>query len=141
MDYVSHTDVLPYTNTDQKMPIENELFPRFFNSETEDHSKFKPSETLLAWKDKNHHWLQLSDVYKETTNNIQITAIPFFIGKKIIAIDHITISSNCFSSNVGVRYSQNTTNYWVSFNFFFLKHFVIQLFHHHHSYFLSNYFI
>ena len=119
MDYVSHTDVLPYTNTDQKMPIENELFPRFFNSETEDHSKFKPSETLLAWKDKNHHWLQLSDVYKETTNNIQITAIPFFIGKKIIAIDHITISSNCFSSNVGVRYSQNTTNYWVSFNFFF----------------------
>jgi len=91
LDYVSHTDVLPYTNTDQNTPIENELFPRFFNSDSDDNSKFKPNETLLAWKEKNHHWLQLSDVYKETTNNIQVTAIPFFIG---------------------VRYSQDTTNYW-----------------------------
>lgn len=90
MDYVSHTDVLPYTNTDSK-PIENELFDRFLELDPQDKSKFRASDTLLSWQEKNHSWLKLSDVYKETTNNIQITAIPFFIG---------------------VRYVQNTTNYW-----------------------------
>lgn len=90
MDYVSHTDVIPYANTDSK-PIENELFHRFLTPDAEDKAKFKASDTLLNWQQKNHGWLKLSDVYKETTNNIQVTAIPFFIG---------------------IRYSQNTTNYW-----------------------------
>lgn len=90
LDYVSQSDILPYTNTDEK-PIENELFDRFLIAETEDKSKFKPSDTLIKWMQKNHPWLKLSDVYKETTNDVQITCIPFYIG---------------------MRYSQNTTNYW-----------------------------
>ena len=76
------------------------MFDRFLVAETEDKSKFKPTDVLIQWMQKNHPWLKLNDVYKETTNNIQVTAIPFFIG---------------------VRYSQNTTNYWV--NYYEFKYF------------------
>lgn len=37
-------------------------------------------ETLRAWQNKNHPWLELSDVHKETTENIRVTVIPFYMG-------------------------------------------------------------
>lgn len=41
---------------------------------------FVPQETLRAWQNKNHPWLELSDVHKETTENIRVTVIPFYMG-------------------------------------------------------------
>lgn len=41
---------------------------------------FVAQETLKAWQHKNHPWLELSDVHKETTENIRVTVIPFYMG-------------------------------------------------------------
>lgn len=40
-------------------------------------------ETLRAWQEKNHPWLQLSDVHRETTENIRVTVIPFYMGCRV----------------------------------------------------------
>ena len=34
----------------------------------------------MTLKEKNHPWLELSDVHKETTENIRVTVIPFYMG-------------------------------------------------------------
>lgn len=44
---------------------------------------FSPRETLRAWQEKNHPWLELSDVHKETTENIRVTVIPFYMGQRV----------------------------------------------------------
>lgn len=54
---------------------------------------FGARETLIAWQERNHPWLELSDVHKETTENIRVTVIPFYMG---------------------CRESQNANVYWVS---------------------------
>lgn len=37
-------------------------------------------DTLRAWQEKNHPWLELSDVHKETTEKVRVTVIPFYMG-------------------------------------------------------------
>lgn len=54
---------------------------------------FGAQETLRSWQKKNHPWLELSDVHKETTENIRVTVIPFYMG---------------------YRESQTNSVYWVS---------------------------
>ena len=41
-------------------------------------------EDLGAFQEKNHSWLCLSKVYRETTENIRVTVIPFYMGKVVI---------------------------------------------------------
>ena len=43
-------------------------------------TSFSFQDTLRAWQEKNHPWLELSDVHKETTENIRVTVIPFYMG-------------------------------------------------------------
>lgn len=85
LDYVSHNDVLPYTST-EKIPVVHDLFDKFLMHEPEDSTMSKPKfiarESLKAWQESNQPWLELSDVYKRTTNNIRVTVIPFYIGVK-----------------------------------------------------------
>lgn len=85
LDYVSHHDVLPYTSS-EKVPIVHDLFDKFLMRDPEDaemtKSTFVARESLRAWQDSNQPWLELSDVYKRTTNNIRVTVIPFYIGVK-----------------------------------------------------------
>lgn len=90
LDYVSHKDVLPYTTT-EKQPLSHELFDKFLMYDPDKDPPFSARETLRAWQDKNHPWLELSDVHKETTEAIRITVIPFYMG---------------------CREAQNTTVYW-----------------------------
>jgi polymerase delta-interacting protein 2 len=94
LDYVAHEDLLPYASRD-KAPIQHELFDKFLApiSNTGDDIKFEAQETLMNWQEKNHPWLELSDVHKETTENIRVTVIPFYMG---------------------CRENQNTNVYWVS---------------------------
>ncbi|XP_026636102.1 polymerase delta-interacting protein 2 isoform X2 [Microtus ochrogaster] len=81
LDYVSHEDILPYTSTDQ-VPIQHELFERFLLYDQTKAPPFVARETLRAWQEKNHPWLELSDVHRETTENIRVTVIPFYMGMR-----------------------------------------------------------
>lgn len=79
LDYVAHEDILPYTSQEQA-PIQHELFDKFLVQSPEKGAGFKAQDTLLAWQQKNHPWLELSDVHKETTEGIRVTVIPFYMG-------------------------------------------------------------
>lgn len=81
LDYVAHEDILPYQSC-ERLPLQHELFDKFLmpNPEKNDMTPFLAQETLNAWQKKNHPWLELSDVHKETTNNIKVTVIPFYMG-------------------------------------------------------------
>ncbi|CAH1802291.1 unnamed protein product [Owenia fusiformis] len=84
LDYVGHEDVLPYTTT-EKQPIKHELFDKFlihdpYSGELKQMPPFMPRDTLRAWQEKNHPWLELSDVHRETTENIRVTVMPFYMG-------------------------------------------------------------
>ncbi|XP_034237700.1 polymerase delta-interacting protein 2 [Thrips palmi] len=79
LDYVAHEDILPYSTT-EKQPLQHELFDKFLAYYPERDPPFGAQETLRAWQKKNHPWLELSDVHKETTENIRVTVIPFYMG-------------------------------------------------------------
>ncbi|KAL3271278.1 hypothetical protein HHI36_021768 [Cryptolaemus montrouzieri] len=79
LDYVAHEDIIPYTSV-EKNPLQHELFDKFLEYDKHRDPPFVPQETLRAWQKKNHPWLELSDVHKETTENIRVTVIPFYMG-------------------------------------------------------------
>uniref|UniRef100_A0AAG5D162 ApaG domain-containing protein n=1 Tax=Anopheles atroparvus TaxID=41427 RepID=A0AAG5D162_ANOAO len=79
LDYVAHEDILPYSSGEQH-PLQHELFDKFLAHQPEKDPPFVAQETLKAWQKKNHPWLELSDVHKETTEGIRVTVIPFYMG-------------------------------------------------------------
>ncbi|XP_017771128.1 PREDICTED: polymerase delta-interacting protein 2 [Nicrophorus vespilloides] len=79
LDYVAHEDIIPYTSA-EKSPLQHELFDKFLAHNSDKDPPFVAQETLKAWQNKNHPWLELSDVHKETTENIRVTVIPFYMG-------------------------------------------------------------
>lgn len=79
LDYVSHEDILPYMS-EEKMPLHHELFDKFLTHNEHKDPPFEAGDTLKAWQKKNHPWLELSDVHKETTEGIRVTVIPFYMG-------------------------------------------------------------
>ncbi|KAF6216747.1 hypothetical protein GE061_001096 [Apolygus lucorum] len=81
LDYVAHDDMLPYKST-EKNPIQHELFDKFLLHNGKQEPPFAAHDTLKAWQKKNHPWLELSDVHKETTENVRITVIPFYMGSR-----------------------------------------------------------
>ncbi|CAD6208983.1 GSCOCG00010793001-RA-CDS [Cotesia congregata] len=79
LDYVAHEDILPYSTND-KTALQHELFDKFLTFNPDRDPPFMAQETLRAWQEKNHPWLELSDVHKEITENIRVTVIPFYMG-------------------------------------------------------------
>ncbi|CAH1118628.1 unnamed protein product [Phaedon cochleariae] len=79
LDYVAHEDIIPYVSA-EKAPLNHELFDKFLAHNPKGDPPFSAQETLKAWQNKNHPWLELSDVHKETTENIRVTVIPFYMG-------------------------------------------------------------
>lgn len=79
LDYVAHEDILPYSSG-EKTPVHHELFDKFLIQNPEREPPFEAHETLRAWQKKNHPWLELSDVHKESTEGIRVTVIPFYMG-------------------------------------------------------------
>ncbi|XP_053693665.1 polymerase delta-interacting protein 2 [Sabethes cyaneus] len=79
LDYVAHEDILPYSSGDQH-PLQHELFDKFLAHNPDKEPPFSAQDTLRAWQRKNHPWLELSDVHKETTEGIRVTVIPFYMG-------------------------------------------------------------
>lgn len=51
--------------------------------------QFVAQDALKAWQKNNHPWLKLSDVHKETTENIRITVIPFYMGCRVSQSSHV----------------------------------------------------
>ena len=119
LDYVAHEDALPY-HTTEPQPLSHELFDKFLTPNLENgyyfiicllflfhflktfylicihysdsDPPFVAKETLKSWQDRNSPWLELSDVHKETTENVRVTVTPFYMG---------------------CRESQNSNVYWV----------------------------
>lgn len=79
LDYVAHEDIMPYSSTDRS-PLHHELFDKFLAYSPNKEPPFEAQETLRAWQKKNHPWLELSDVHKETTEGVRVTVIPFYMG-------------------------------------------------------------
>nr|CAH0104553.1 unnamed protein product [Daphnia galeata] len=90
LDYSAHEDILPYRTTEPQ-PLCHELFDKFLMPDPDKDPPFEARETLRAWQERNHPWLELSDVHKETTENIRVTVTPFYMG---------------------CRESQNSTVFW-----------------------------
>ncbi|KPJ14793.1 Polymerase delta-interacting protein 2 [Papilio machaon] len=89
LDYVAHDDIIPYTSL-ERVPLQHELFDKFLMSQsrqrqvssTKANPPFIAQETLRAWQKKNHPWLELSDVHRETTEGVRVTVIPFYMGSR-----------------------------------------------------------
>lgn len=80
LDYVSQEDIIPYTVWNQnRKPLRHELFDSFLVHTGKNDVSFKASETLYAWQEKNHPLLELSEVHRETTEDIRVTVIPFYV--------------------------------------------------------------
>lgn len=77
-----HEDVLPYTSSGLES-FTHELFSQFFVPSGEKEGPlFIPRELLTVWREKNHHWLSLSEVHRETTNGVRVTVMPFYMGRR-----------------------------------------------------------
>lgn len=63
---------------------------------------FVARDTLCAWQEKNHPWLELSDVHRETTENIRVTVIPFYMGMRVSLCCSVR-SAICFTGMFFVR--------------------------------------
>ncbi|XP_075052777.1 polymerase delta-interacting protein 2 isoform X1 [Mixophyes fleayi] len=116
LDYVSHEDILPYKSTDQ-VPIQHELFERFLSYDQTIVPPFVARDTLHAWQAKNHPWLELSDVHRETTENIRVTAIPFYMGVREAQNVHEYWWRYCIRlENLGVEVVQLRERHWRIFS-------------------------
>ncbi|XP_026740638.1 polymerase delta-interacting protein 2 isoform X2 [Trichoplusia ni] len=81
LDYVAHDDIIPYTSV-ERVPLQHELFDKFLMHNPDKDPPFIAQETLRAWQKKNHPWLELSDVHRETTDGVRVTVIPFYMGSR-----------------------------------------------------------
>lgn len=79
LDYVSHDDILPYSvSPSERHPLRHELFEKFL-TQVPGTKQYEGSETLYVWQLKNHPWLELCEVHRETTEDIRVTVIPFYV--------------------------------------------------------------
>lgn len=83
LDYVNHSNILPYISSSDH-PIQHELFKKFLLPNENNVPPFTASPSLRMWHEKNHKWLELSEVVRETTDNIRVTAIPFYMGSRVV---------------------------------------------------------
>lgn len=71
---------MPYSISPRdRKPLRHELFDKFLVHTGKSNVSFKASETLYAWQERNHPWLELTEVHRETTENIRVTVIPFYV--------------------------------------------------------------
>ncbi|TDH15267.1 hypothetical protein EPR50_G00029220 [Perca flavescens] len=116
LDYVSHEDILPYNSAEQ-IPIQHELFERFLTFNPAKSPPFTARDTLKAWQEKNHPWLELSDVHRETTENIRVTVIPFYMGMREAQNSHVYWWRYCIRlENMGNEVVQLRERHWRIFS-------------------------
>uniref|UniRef100_A0A7E4W4L1 ApaG domain-containing protein n=1 Tax=Panagrellus redivivus TaxID=6233 RepID=A0A7E4W4L1_PANRE len=83
MDCVAHNDIIPYSTT-EKEPIKHDLFDRLFekNEDSAEGTNFIFRRDLMSYFNLNNQksWLTPQAVYHETTEGIEVTVIPFYLG-------------------------------------------------------------
>lgn len=67
---------MPYSS-EEKAPLRHELFDKFLSHSAERDPPLEARDTLLAWQKKNHPWLELSDVHRETSEGIRVSTRMF----------------------------------------------------------------
>ncbi|KAG7275102.1 hypothetical protein CRUP_009462 [Coryphaenoides rupestris] len=78
---------------------------------------FTARDTLKAWQEKNHPWLELSDVHRETTENIRVTVIPFYMGMREAQNSHVYWWRYCIRlENMGSEVVQLRERHWRIFS-------------------------
>ncbi|XP_017467638.1 PREDICTED: polymerase delta-interacting protein 2 [Rhagoletis zephyria] len=116
LDYVAHDDIMPYS-TGEKHPLQHELFDKFLTHVPDKDPPFQGQDTLKAWQEKNHPWLELSDVHKETTENIRVTVIPFYMGCRETPASSVYWWRYCIRlENLGVLSVQLRERHWRIFS-------------------------
>ncbi|XP_039948682.1 polymerase delta-interacting protein 2 [Bactrocera tryoni] len=116
LDYVAHDDIMPYTSG-EKQPLQHELFDKFLTHVPGKDPPFEGQDTLKAWQEKNHPWLELSDVHKETTDNIRVTVIPFYMGCRETPASSVYWWRYCIRlENLGVLSVQLRERHWRIFS-------------------------
>ncbi|KAK9503254.1 hypothetical protein O3M35_011862 [Rhynocoris fuscipes] len=81
LDYVSHDDIIPYMST-EKTPFQHDLLKRFFIHVPNNDPQYLGHAALRTWKQWNETWLETTRVITETTQNVKITVMPFYLGEK-----------------------------------------------------------
>uniref|UniRef100_A0A0M3ILZ8 ApaG domain-containing protein n=1 Tax=Ascaris lumbricoides TaxID=6252 RepID=A0A0M3ILZ8_ASCLU len=101
MDCVGHDEIIPFTSCDTK-PIDHDLFDRVFEvvPETSDEKAFYRSSKRAKFSDvqfairkelipnylaSQRSWLSPQEIYRETTDGIQVTVTTFYLGANVIA--------------------------------------------------------
>lgn len=74
------TTIITAPRQSKKSPSSNNLSPP---TATVHNNKFAPTESLESWRNQ-HPWLELSRVYRETTESVRVTVIPFYLGHTLI---------------------------------------------------------
>merc|ERR1712224_456680 len=116
LDYVNHEDVLPYISTEGQ-PIHHELFEKFLANDLTKCPPLSASHSLRVWHEKNHKWLELSDVHRETTESIRVTVIPFFMGSRVNKQDQSYWWRYCIRlENLGTEPVQLRERHWRIFS-------------------------
>ena len=80
-DYVAHDDIIPYSTRD-KAPIQHRLFDKFLAPRMSEDELviFEAGPALKTFKEKYHMCFEITEVCRNTTDNIRITVIPFYLG-------------------------------------------------------------
>ncbi|VDO45367.1 unnamed protein product [Haemonchus placei] len=86
MDCVSHSDILPFNAFDRE-PLDHDLFHRIFDS------RYSGKEVKITMKTNlfenymasQRSWLAPRDVYREVTENIEVTVTTFYLGSTMSA--------------------------------------------------------
>lgn len=115
LDYVSHDDLLPYNST-EKQPIHNHLFEKFLTQDS-DGGQYMAQDSLRDWQEKNHPWLELTDVHRETTENMRVTVMPFYIGSRVVQQQQVYWWRYCIRlENLGLETVQLRERHWRIFS-------------------------
>lgn len=82
LDYVAHEDIIPYTST-ERTAIDHELFNELFMPDAGSARRYVPREVFAGWQKESFPWSCCWNVYKETTEDIRVTVIPYYMGYTI----------------------------------------------------------
>lgn len=86
MDCVAHSDILPFTAVERE-PLDHDLFHRIFDvTEAEDGKEVKITMKTNLFENymaSQRSWLAPRDVYREVTENIEVTVTTFYLGSSM----------------------------------------------------------
>ena len=69
---------------------------------------YAPSGELLAWRDKNHKWLELIEVHTQETSGVRVTVMPFYMGRKELHSGSMGMFFSCHITQAKCVYASNT---------------------------------